>query len=129
MRRTPLFRLLASALAFWLPLVIGEPGLLQPCPMHGMGVAISGAMHGHMDAHASMHTEHQTHTPTHQHAHCTCIGCCCAPATASLIDTPPACPVAVVTEQVAAASFPTAPQLARPAPEFSLPRTTGPPLI
>src|SRR6185312_5637949 len=134
MRRSLLSRIFAMALAFWLPLVVGEPGLLQPCPEHGALTtthtgAHAGMHHGAM-AHAgmAMHADQHGSSPQHQHLHCTCISCCCAATPAAPAADAPACPVAAVIETSRTASLPTVALLARPAPPYSRPHTTGPPL-
>jgi len=141
MRRSPWFRALATALAVWFPLVAGEPGVLQPCPMHGAGPAVAALLrHASAPAPSHMHAQHAEHmahgkaqhtapdhsAPGHDHHHtCCCIGCC----TASLALTAPRAP----TGEIAAREFdlervlPTVESLARPAPHFARPYTTGPP--
>ena len=67
MRRTRLTRTLASLLAIWLSLTLGEPALVHHhCPMH--------------DAPAAAHAGHAGHgeAPTHHGPACTCIGACSA---------------------------------------------------
>ena len=137
MRRSLWFRSLATMLAFWFPLIAGEPGVLRTCPTHG-GVAATSPQHeqatpagGHAASHmhhvASQVSDDGHHSaPGHSHHDCTCIGCCCvasgvlrAPEVASI-------ELAVVEYQVAR-SVPSVESLARPAPEFSRPYTTGPP--
>jgi hypothetical protein len=148
MRRKAWFRSLATLLAMWLPLVAGEPGLLQPCPMHGAeraviaslrgesiqsalgGGAAAGAhsaSHGHQ-AGASSAATSQESAPAqgHDHQACSCIDGCTAAAVAFVT---PAAPTAefTVAEYAAATTVPNVESLARPAPAFSRPYTTGPP--
>ncbi|HXT19037.1 MAG TPA: hypothetical protein VN706_25645 [Gemmatimonadaceae bacterium] len=140
MRRTPWFRALASLLAFWLPLVAGEPGVLQPCPMHGAGHAIAASMHGSMHGsmhmtssaaamhahHASHHASSNTKQPGHNHHDCTCIDCCAVGG--ALLRAPDAPRVEIATLiDAPLRSVPSVESLARPAPEFARPYTTGPP--
>jgi hypothetical protein len=138
MRRSPWFRALASLLALWFPLMAGEPGVLDPCPMHGAGAAIAAAFHrtspaamhhGHMH-HAAARTAHATHgnAPRHDHHNCTCISCCVVSGAALRApDAPTAQPAAVTFVAVSAVS--NVASLARPAPEYSHPYTTGPPRV
>jgi hypothetical protein len=134
MRRSVRFRSLAAVLAFWFPLVTGEPGILATCPAHGATSAMlahapSDAGHGasHMHHAASQGGESRHHSaPGHNHKDCTCIGCCCAASGALRAPELPAVELAVVEYQVAP-SVPSVESLPRPAPEFSRPYTTGPP--
>jgi hypothetical protein len=134
MRRTLWFRTLASLLAFWFPLIAGEPGVLQPCPMHGAGAAIAASLHmgtmatahAHHAAHASSHQGSSQPAPGHNHHDCTCINCCTVAGGALRAPDAPAAPIAVVA-LVVARTVPGVESLARPAPEFSRPYTTGPP--
>lgn len=134
MRRTPWFRPLAVLLAVWLPLFIGEPNLLSPCPTHGAFAVARGAAGGaHHHAHASMAGDHaggaassSQSAPTHDEKDCSCIGCCTpGVARASVADAPVAIiAVAPYEPQPEFASAETQPQ---PAPELSRPYPTGPP--
>jgi hypothetical protein len=130
MRRNSVFRTLATMLALWLPLVAGEPGLLHPCPMHGAGRAVAAAIRGEVPAAqaASLHGHHAANhqAPSHSHHDCTCIDCSTV-ATAAFIA--PSAPAAefTVAEYAVARSVPSVESLARPAPEYSRPYTTGPP--
>ena len=54
-RRTAWFRTLATFVAAWLPLVAGEPGLLQPCEMHGAERAVIASFSGQTLARQSAH--------------------------------------------------------------------------
>src|SRR5437868_4363411 len=72
MRRALWFRPLALLVAVWLPLFIGEPNLLSPCPMHGAYAVASGQANTahHHAGHASMAAQGQVaHSDaTHQSA-------------------------------------------------------------
>jgi hypothetical protein len=135
MRRTSWFRALAVSLAVWFPLVIGEPGVLQPCPMHGAVAAAtsnaSTSAHAHHAA-ASAEVVHGTHAPagapapTHNHHACTCIGACAGSAAVALTTSAPELPALTVAYRPASI-LPSGERLARPAPSFSRPYTTGPP--
>lgn len=134
MRRTPLFRTLAMLLAVWFPLVAGEPVVPHPCPMHGQavaGVANAGAdMPGMPGMHMNGRQVHQgspkQSAPGHHHSDCTCIGCCVVAAALLRSSEPPTVAVATI-DYVAAPSVPSVESLARPAPEYARPFTTGPP--
>jgi len=145
MRRSPLFRTLATLLALWLPLVAGEPGLLQPCPMHGaeraliasfrgasseqpVAVEHAGGSHRHHQAAASTSAESGQHpTPSHDHGNCSCIdGCTPGAAAAFVAPAAPSLEVATAAH-VSTSAIRSVESLARPAPEYSRPYTTGPP--
>lgn len=144
-RRKAWFRSLATLLAVWLPLVAGEPGLLQPCPMHGAGRAViaslrgqpiqpgmvggsrvSHSAHSHLAAGSSASSSDHSTPASHDHHTCSCIDGCSAAAAAFLAPSTPTAEFAVAS-YAAAGSIPGAESLARPAPEFSRPYTTGPP--
>lgn len=139
MRRTWWYRPFATLLIVWLPLILGEPSLLQPCPMHGSvlvanSAATSGQHAGHHAAVAA-HSEHhlaeaagQHSAPDHQHHTCSCIGCCAgSPAIVPTFEGPSRAIVVaaydVATTPVEAAALP------RPAPEYARPYNTGPPRV
>src|SRR5262245_66353964 len=94
MRRTPWFRALATCLAVWFPLVIGEPagGVLPPCPMHDGTVApaastapVSAHSHHAVANAAASHGNHApADAPAHGHHACTCIGACTGSAAIAL---------------------------------------------
>jgi len=130
MRRSPLFRSLATLLALWLPLIAGEPGLLHPCPMHGAGRAVVASLLGESVPTATpmSHAHHQGHSqsPAQNHHDCTCINCCTVTATTFVAPDVPAIEF-LVAEHAADRSVPGAELLARPSPEHSRPYTTGPP--
>jgi hypothetical protein len=127
MRNRPWFRTLASVLAIWFPLIAGEPGVLHPCPMHGAGAAVVSALTG-VTTHASHHSAATNHhgAPSHDHHDCTCINGCSVSLTAAGAPQPATIDVALV-EVRAPSALSTAPTLARPAPEYARPYTTGPP--
>ncbi len=141
MRRAFWFRSVASLLALWLPLVTGEPGLLQPCSMHGAGRLVLASFgvgapavveHGGASSHAhhaaAAASDHSNGGAPSDHSghQCSCIDGCTVTATAFVA---PAAPTASVgaAEYAVARSVPTVKSLARPAPEYSRPYTTGPP--
>jgi hypothetical protein len=143
MRRKLWFRPFATLLAVWFPLVIGEPGVLQPCPTHGALTSVaSGAqadaqaepMAHHHDASAEQASTASTasttdqSTPGHDHHNCTCIGCCVgSAASAPAPDTPTTTFIVAVYD--AAVSRTTVALSPRPGPEFSRPYNTGPPRV
>jgi hypothetical protein len=149
LRRKTWFRTLATSLAVWLPLVSGEPGVLQPCPMHGAERAVlatlrgqpvapgmvgasSGAAkvaphHHHGASTSSASADHSTPASSHNHNCCSCIdGCSAASNVAFVVPEPPAAEF-VVAEFAAPRSVPSVESFARPAPEYARPYTTGPP--
>jgi len=124
---------LATCLAVWFPLVVGEPGVLQSCPMHGGAVATTTstapAAHSHHAA-ASAEVSHGSHAPasapSHGHHACSCIGACAGSAAVALTTSAPELPAVTVAYRPASI-LPSGERLARPAPSFSRPYTTGPP--
>src|SRR5262245_51116114 len=128
MRRSPWFRALAVLLGVWLPLFIGEPNLLSPCPTHGAYAvthASAGMAHHHGHDMVVGHGTTGTSQPAPEHSEkdCSCIGCC-APGIAQIAVAN--APVAIV--EVAAyepqAEFPPADTHPQPAPELSRPYPT-----
>jgi len=146
-RRKAWFRTLATLLAAWLPLVAGEPGVLQPCPMHGAARAVIATLHGRpvepgmvgdAPAAAPAHQHHSAASMTtagadhsapsgHDHHACSCIdGCSAASAVTFVVPAQPAAEFVVAAFETTR-SVPSVESLARPAPEYSRPYTTGPP--
>jgi hypothetical protein len=124
MRQKRWFRTVASILAVWLPLIVGEPGVVHACPAHGgLATATAAATSHH---HAAPHSAPHGSQPGHDHHNCTCISCCVG----SVVAAP--APVAPTTVFVAAirdsgVSHPAVASLTHQAPEYSRPYTTGPP--
>jgi len=120
MRQKRWFRAVATVLAVWFPLIVGEPGVVHACPAHG-GVAVSTpapTAHHHGASHGSQ--------PGHDHHDCSCISCCVG----SVVAAPaPAGPTTafVVAIRDADTGRSTAPSRPRQAPDYSRPYTTGPP--
>jgi hypothetical protein len=138
MRRLVRFsRPLNALFALWFAAVLGDPGVLHACPMHGghggagHSAAAATAPAGHMGhaMHGAPAAEHVTSEATpHQDvpAPCTCVGHCCA--------TPAAAPVPVVAavhvpQAVAEVRHPlAAPSSDVPSsPALRLPFANGPP--
>jgi hypothetical protein len=69
MRLAGWYRVVATLLAFWLPLVMGEPALVYPCPMHSPA-PMQHAMAHHHDSAPHGNDRHQ----------CVCVGCCASAA-------------------------------------------------
>jgi hypothetical protein len=121
MRKKSWFRALATVLAVWFPLIVGEPGVVHACPAHGgVAAAASTMAHHHGASHDSQ--------PGHDHHDCTCISCCVGSVVASPAPAAPATVfVAAIrdadTAHLAVASLP------RQAPDYSRPFTTGPPRV
>lgn len=130
-------RPVAALFALWFAFVIGDPGLLHACPMHGghgaHASAASTATTASEHHAAMMHTDAASHATSHDASHhhggattCTCVGQCCAtPAVASL---PPVASlhvpatVALVEPVQRVALQPTT-----AAPDTRLPFANGPP--
>lgn len=124
-----LSRPLNAIFALWFAIVLGDPGVLHSCPMHG----------GHGGSHTAVaaHAGHEMHgasaaatSEAAQHhdapAPCTCVGHCCAASTVAPLPTVPA---VYVPEAVAEVQHPlTAPSADAPAsPDHRLPFANGPP--
>lgn len=84
-RSSLIFRLILAPL---LPFVVGEPGIIDACPVHGNIALLTGrntppvAMHqaaAHQSSPASGH---------HDHKGCSCLGLCTAGATAAVLPAP-----------------------------------------
>jgi hypothetical protein len=133
-RRARWTRPLAALFALWFAFVLGDPGLLHSCPMHGgHGMAGMAASAG-MQHHSAGNAEHASmdHATSHDASHhgssglCTCVGSCCvAPAVAPLPNVPALhVPAAVAhAEPVERVAFVVAPA----APDTRLPFANGPP--
>ena len=126
-----LSRPLNAIFALWFAIVLGDPGVLHSCPMHGG----HGATHAAASAHAGHETDGasaapaSTPEPAQHHgtpAPCTCVGHCCAASTVAPVSTVPA---AHVPEAVAEVQHPlTVPSADAPAsPDLRLPFANGPP--
>jgi hypothetical protein len=131
MRRSSRFKPIAVLLAVWLPLIVGEPGVVHACPTHGAPAVVArsaphaiGGMAEHHHATAEPKSSHDS-APGHDHHNCTCISCCVGSVAA------PATQVAVTTVVVALYETrslqPAVQALPSLAPDFSRPYPTGPP--
>lgn len=137
-RRALWFKPLATLLALWLPLFVGEPNLVSPCPTHGALAVAYGHVHGNADSmrhhgHASMassdasqHGSQPSSPPGHDEKDCACIGCCTpGVARAAVVGAPIA--IVTIASYEPELGFPPADTLPQPAPELSRPYPTGPP--
>ncbi len=99
-RLSSLSRPFAAMFALWFAMVLGDPGVLHSCPMHGGHAAQTKGAPGHQQ-HAAAHERAASHDSSRMPAPtapCTCVGHCCAtPATAPL----PTVPTFVVPAAVA----------------------------
>ena len=122
----PLARLARTLFALWFALVLGDPGVLHSCPMHG-GHGGHSAVAGHQAHAAAHHAAAGEHTPQ-QSGPCTCVGSCCAAAVAAPI---------TVAESFVAAPFVAQPHVVVPwretvlarSPDLRLPFPNAPPLV
>ncbi len=125
----------AALFALWFAFVLGDPGMLHTCAMHGghggHGTAPAAVAHDAPMAHGA----HGTHVPSPadaQHpdapATCTCIGHCCAVTAAAPLPTLATVPVPVA---VAKERHPLdTPMVEAPAaPDRRLPFSNGPPTV
>jgi hypothetical protein len=132
----------SALFALWFAIVLGDPGMLHACPMHG-GHGAQGAQQAAAPAPghdmAGMHGHHMA-PPTTQGSHqgsqhqapapgpCTCVGHCCAapvPAPLPIVATLPI--PAVVAEARHPLAAPSSPAPA--APDVRLPFANGPPAL
>jgi hypothetical protein len=129
--------------ALWFAIVLGDPGMLHACPMHG-GHGAHGTqqvsapapshdtpgMHGHHADHSATHesdqrSRHDAPAPT---GPCTCVGHCCAAAVLAPLPTVATLPVpAAVAEVRHPLAAPSSPAPA--APDLRLPFANGPPTV
>jgi hypothetical protein len=126
-------RPVAALFALWFAFVLGDPGLLHACPMHGgHGAAHASAAASHDMA--AMHGEHGAPGSTtshegsshHGNTQCTCVGMCCAAPAVATLPTVVAMHVPVTvarTEPVLRVAL----QPASAAPDTRLPFANGPP--
>lgn len=122
--------------ALWFAAVLGDPGVLHSCPMHGAGhgaVASQHAAHATHEAsaaQATMHAEHGSPDGNSHHAPgpCTCVGHCCAASIVAPLSVATALyvPVEVLAEHDPLQSVPSVP---RDAPTLRLPFAIGPPAV
>jgi hypothetical protein len=136
MRRLSRFsRPLNALFALWFAMVLGDPGVLHSCPMHGghgaahpssAASAADGASEhaGHATASMAGSSEagHHGDTP----APCSCVGHCCAAPAAAPVGT---AGTLVVPDTVARVRRPLAapPSRAPASPDLRLPFANGPP--
>ena len=133
-RRARWIRPLSALFALWFAFVIGDPGLLHACPMHGdHGMAHSAASAG--GAYHMMHAAHDAagHATSHDASHhgktaqCTCVGQCCVASAVASLPTVAALVVPVTVSRAEPAllvAFVAAPA----APDTRLPFANGPPI-
>jgi len=93
-RLARLSRPLNALFALWFAIVLGDPGVLHACPMHGghrgaghsSAAATAPAGHEGHAMHGAPAAEQGTSEAAQHHdtpAACTCVGHCCASATAA----------------------------------------------
>jgi len=134
MRRHWWARVLATLLALWLSLTVGEPGVVHFCPMHG-GVASPDAG-GHAGGHGAGHdtaaaqtdatTRRHSTPPGHGHADCTCLGACSLSSFAATLPVGVAA-LPVLSEYTLAVASHVDRTDERAAPDRLLPFANGPP--
>ena len=130
-----LARPVAMLFALWFAIVLGDPGMLHTCAMHGghgghgaASAAAATAHDGHM-AHGAAHQSAPADAPQPKSpAPCTCLGHCCAVTVAAPL---PALATVPVPVAVAEERHPLdAPAVEAPAaPDRRLPFSNGPPTV
>lgn len=129
-RLSALSRPFVALFALWFAAVLGDPGVLHSCPMHGAHAggtsnASAHAMHGSAASHHVGSHGSQKQTPT---GPCTCVGHCCAAAAVAPLPTVSTFTVPVHVAQPNAR--PEFPSDAVPAsPDLRLPFANGPPTV
>ena len=130
----PLSRIVHALFAVWFAIVIGDPGVLHACPMHGghgtshqAAAAVPDSAHEHA-GHGTSSTAQASHDASvpDAGAPCTCVGhCSAAPAALPLpvSGTVQVSDVAAEVRRPAAAPVAVAPA----APALRLPFANGPP--
>ncbi|MFL5606993.1 MAG: hypothetical protein ACJ8AD_11150 [Gemmatimonadaceae bacterium] len=133
-----LARPLAVLFALWFAIVLGDPGMLHTCAMHGghgghgAAAAAPTPSHDGHGMHGASGNAHQsapadTHRPDSAPA-CTCIGHCCAVTVAAPLPAVATVPVPVaVAEERHPLDAP--PVQAPAAPDRRLPFSNGPPTV
>lgn len=132
-RRARWIRPLSALFALWFAFVIGDPGLLHACPMHGgdamahSAASAGGAQHMMHAAHGA--AGHVSHDASHhgKSAPCTCVGQCCVASAVAPLPTVAALVVPVTVARAEPAllvAFVAAPA----APDTRLPFANGPPI-
>ena len=125
MRKQWWLRPFAAAMAVWLSLTLGEPGIVHVCPAHSAPAAATAAS-SHDATHA--HGSPEQSPPRHDHATCTCLGTCCVSAFGAVVPAP----VARVAARVVLVRG-AVPQVTvgapRRAPARLLPFANGPPAL
>lgn len=115
----------SALFALWFAMVLGDPGVLHSCPMHGgHAVAATGAHASH--AAAAHHESHDSAPTKNGSSQCSCVGqCCAATAVASL---PTVAPFAVPAHVAKPSALPEYPDDDVPSsPDVRLPFANGPP--
>lgn len=139
-RRSRWARPFAALFALWFAVILGDPGMLHSCPMHGGhgGHAAATAAGGHdMAAHAShgMHAAAamaadaapQQSAPHHGGTGpCTCVGQCCAASIAAPLPTVATIHLPATVARTEPAQLAARAELPA-APDFRLPFANGPP--
>jgi hypothetical protein len=121
----------AALFALWFAAVLGDPGVLHSCPMHGGHASQATAPAGH-EGHGSAAAAHHASSGNSQHqaptGPCSCVGHCCATNAVAAVPT-----VASFTVPVHVAlpnARPEFPDDAIPAsPDLLLPFANGPPQV
>jgi hypothetical protein len=134
-----LSRSLHALFALWFAVILGDPGVLHSCAMHGAGhgahgvqvaapSAMSHDMSHDMSAMAHEAAPADSHERAPAHATCTCVGHCCA--TTASAPLPAAHTIELPTLEVPHVAPSQAAAVAAPqAPDHRLPFANGPPAV
>jgi hypothetical protein len=122
----------AALFALWFAAVLGDPGVLHSCPMHGAhaGQATTAAATGH-EGHGVAATHHASGEKSQHQAPtgpCSCVGHCCA--TNAVASVPMVASFTVPVHVALPNARPEFPSDAIPAsPDLRLPFANGPPQV
>jgi hypothetical protein len=114
----------SALFALWFAMVLGDPGVLHSCPMHGGAHAVASAHASHDQA--AHHASHESAPDKSSAAQCSCVGHCCAATAAAPL--PLVAPFAVPSHVANSTARPEQPSDDVPSsPDVRLPFANGPP--
>lgn len=126
MRRNGLTRPAAILFAIVLVLGLGEPGIVDACPIHGNIGLWMGRDTAPDMVHAGAHHGGSPTDSKHQGKDCHCLGLCTSGVVVALLPTTPLAQFSATEVSTETADY-TAPAASAPAAPHSRPFSTGPP--
>jgi hypothetical protein len=124
-------RLFAALFAVWFAVIIGDPGVLHSCAMHGAGHGGHGAAtttHAAHGGHAAAAGHHPDTSAPAQPGPCSCVGHCCAATAVAPLPLAPALELPT-TAPAPAEPLPPAASDVPASPALRLPFANGPPAV